>query len=259
MFLCLLSAYVYFLISINSGDLQQNNQAVPDTRGIPRPSSLAAVLLYPVQRNDQWGICNSKYPYPIRDPATDFLEFGKLIVKGIVHGDTLKTVLYSFPSGGFLTFFILSGTFLSSKIKNSRTIIMVVYLIPTIVGTILIWKLPRTELQGLLISYYIVSSDLPDQTSAPMMPTDNPTDDCVCGLFGHFHPDGRQQCSRLHEAINIDMLHLPGLLCRQHHWTACLHWLRGADLPVWMQNDHRMCRWSNAVRCAPACAADLEE
>ncbi|CAG9990028.1 unnamed protein product [Clonostachys byssicola] len=136
-----------------------------------------AILIGRVAAN-QTGIINKKFKlYQVREALLDgqvwvlffftlfnetinggYATFGKLIVKGVVNGDTLKTVLYAFPSGGFLTFFILSGTFLSTKFKDSRTIVMIVYLFPTIIGTTLVWQLPRSNKYGLLLSYYIINS-----------------------------------------------------------------------------------------------------
>lgn len=58
-------------------------------------------------------------------------NFGKLIIKGVVH-DPLQTVALGIPQGAFQVFYILSGTYLASRIKNWRTIIMMIYLIPTV-------------------------------------------------------------------------------------------------------------------------------
>ena len=88
---------------------------------------------------------------------TGFANFGKLIVKGIAHGDALKTTAYGIPSGAFQVFFVFTGPFLASKFKNIRTYIMALYLLPTIIGTSLVWKLPRSNSNGLLVSYYLVS------------------------------------------------------------------------------------------------------
>ena len=88
---------------------------------------------------------------------TGFANFGKLIVKGIAHGDALKTTAYGIPSGGFQVFFVFTGPYLASKFKNVRTYTMALYLLPTIIGTSLVWKLPRSNSNGLLVSYYLVS------------------------------------------------------------------------------------------------------
>lgn len=85
-----------------------------------------------------------------------FANFGKLIVKGIAGGDALKTTAYGIPSGAFQVFFVFTGPYIASKFKNIRTYIMALYLVPTIVGTALVWKLPRDNHNGLLVSYYLV-------------------------------------------------------------------------------------------------------
>lgn len=53
--------------------------------------------------------------------------------------------------------FVLSGGFFASYFKNSRTLIMALYLIPTIIGSCILWKVPRTNKIGSLFGYYIVS------------------------------------------------------------------------------------------------------
>lgn len=83
-------------------------------------------------------------------------NFGKLIVKGVV-GDPLRTAALGIPQGAFQVCFILSGTYTATKFKNARTLVMALWLIPTIVGVSLMWKLDRSEHEtGLLFSYYIV-------------------------------------------------------------------------------------------------------
>ncbi|KAF7159660.1 hypothetical protein CNMCM5623_005040 [Aspergillus felis] len=83
-------------------------------------------------------------------------NFGKLIIKGLVSSPLLATAL-GIPQGAFQVFFILSGTYLSSRFKDIRTIIMVIYLLPTVIGVCLLWQLPRTNRYGVLFGYYIVS------------------------------------------------------------------------------------------------------
>ncbi len=71
-------------------------------------------------------------------------NFGKLIIKGLVH-DPLKTTALGIPQGAFQVFWILSGTYLASKVRNFRTVVMALYLIPTILGICLIWKLNQAN------------------------------------------------------------------------------------------------------------------
>lgn len=83
-------------------------------------------------------------------------KFGKLIIKGLVDSSLLTTAL-GIPQGAFQVFFILSGSYLATRFKNIRTIIMAIYLIPTVLGISLLWKFPRSENQyGVLFGYYIV-------------------------------------------------------------------------------------------------------
>ncbi|KAF5865090.1 hypothetical protein ETB97_005331 [Aspergillus alliaceus] len=87
-------------------------------------------------------------------------NFGKLIIKGLVSSPLLTTAL-GIPQGAFQVLFILSGSYLSTRFKNIRTIIMILYLVPTVIGISLLWQLPRTNRYGVLFGYYIVSSPLP--------------------------------------------------------------------------------------------------
>lgn len=76
--------------------------------------------------------------------STHALQFGKLIIKGLVSSPLLATAL-GIPQGAFQVFFILSGTYLSSRFKNIRTIIMIIYLFPTLIGVCLLWQLAPNE------------------------------------------------------------------------------------------------------------------
>ena len=100
-------------------------------------------------------------------------NFGKLIIKGVVK-DPLQTVALGIPMGAFQVVWILSGTFLASKIKNIRTIIMAVYLIPTIIGISLLWKMDREHHKiGVLFGYYIVGAFVCSLVLAMQMPASN--------------------------------------------------------------------------------------
>jgi len=90
-------------------------------------------------------------------PDGGFANFGKLIVKGIAGGDSLLTTAYGIPSGAFQVFFVFGGPYMASKFKNIRTYVMALYLLPTLIGTSLVWQLPRSNKNGLLVSYYLVS------------------------------------------------------------------------------------------------------
>ncbi|ODM24391.1 hypothetical protein SI65_01981 [Aspergillus cristatus] len=102
-----------------------------------------------------------------------FANFGKLIIKGLVDSSLLTTAL-GIPQGAFQVFFILSGSYLSTRFKNIRTIIMAIYLIPTVLGISLLWKFPRSENQyGVLFGYYITGSFVSSLVLALQMPSSN--------------------------------------------------------------------------------------
>lgn len=86
-------------------------------------------------------------------------NFGKLIVKGFSGGDALLTTAYGIPYGAWVAVFIFSGPFLASKFKNIRTIVMAVWVLPTMAAACMMWRMDRSAKRnpGLLMAYYIVS------------------------------------------------------------------------------------------------------
>jgi hypothetical protein len=100
-------------------------------------------------------------------------NFGKLIIKGVVT-DPLRTTALGIPQGAFQVLFILTGTFLASRFRNMRTFIMAAYMIPTVIGTCLMWKLDRGSHKiGVLFGYYIVGSFVASLVLALQMPAMN--------------------------------------------------------------------------------------
>lgn len=100
-------------------------------------------------------------------------NFGKLIIKGLVT-DPLLTTALGIPQGAFQVFWILSGTYLASRVPNFRTISMALYMIPTILGISLIWKLDRHHHKiGVLFGYYMVASFVSSLVVALQMPGAN--------------------------------------------------------------------------------------
>jgi hypothetical protein len=78
------------------------------------------------------------------------------------------------PQGAFQVIWILSGTFIASKFKNCRTIVMACWLIPTIIGVILMWKIDRkSHGVGVLFGYYLVGCYVASLVLALQMPTTN--------------------------------------------------------------------------------------
>ncbi|KUI59712.1 hypothetical protein VP1G_06936 [Cytospora mali] len=104
-----------------------------------------------------------------------YANFGKLIVKGLVT-NPLKTTALGIPQGGFQVMWILSGTWIASHYKNHRTTVMAVYILPTIIGVSLIWKMDRTDYAnkvGVLIGYYISGAYVASLVLALQMPSMN--------------------------------------------------------------------------------------
>lgn len=104
-----------------------------------------------------------------------YANFGKLIIKGVVHG-SLQTTALGIPQGGFQIMWILSGTYIASRFRNARTIVMAAYIVPTIVGTSLMGWLERgTQANnvGVLMGYYISGSYVAALVLALQMPATN--------------------------------------------------------------------------------------
>lgn len=100
-------------------------------------------------------------------------NFSKLIIKGLTN-DPLMTVALGIPFGAFQILWVLSGTFFASRVRNSRTIVMFLYLIPSIIGTALMWKLShKTHKVGVLFGYYILGSYVCSLVLALQMPVTN--------------------------------------------------------------------------------------
>lgn len=87
--------------------------------------------------------------------------------------NSLKTTALAIPQGAFQVFWILTGTFMASRIKNIRTLIMGLYIIPTIIGVSLLWKMPRSNVYGILLGYYISGAYVCSLVLALQMPASN--------------------------------------------------------------------------------------
>lgn len=104
-----------------------------------------------------------------------YANFGKLIIKGLVHG-SLRTTALGIPQGAFQVTWVLSGTFAASYFKNARTLVMALYIVPTIVGVSLMGWLPRTNHAnqiGVLMGYYISGAYVCSLVLALQMPATN--------------------------------------------------------------------------------------
>ncbi|EFX00679.1 major facilitator superfamily transporter [Grosmannia clavigera kw1407] len=100
-------------------------------------------------------------------------NFGKLIIKGLVH-DALRTTALGIPLGAFQIVWILSGTYIASRFRNVRTFVMMAYLVPTIIGVALMWKLDRHHQKvGVLFGYYISGAYVASLVVTLQMPAAN--------------------------------------------------------------------------------------
>ncbi|KAM5343237.1 hypothetical protein ACJ41O_014203 [Fusarium nematophilum] len=99
-------------------------------------------------------------------------NFSKLIVKGFTN-DALLTTAYGIPYGACNAVFMFTGPFVASRVKNVRTIVMIVWLLPTLIAVILFWQLPRTNKGGLLAGYYMCASFVGALIVALQMPASN--------------------------------------------------------------------------------------
>jgi hypothetical protein len=85
-----------------------------------------------------------------------YSNFATLLLKSIAGGNALKSSALTVPGGAIQALFILSSGLLASRFPNSRTILMGLYVVPTMIGVTLLWKLDRSNTGGLLAGYYIV-------------------------------------------------------------------------------------------------------
>lgn len=100
-------------------------------------------------------------------------NFGKLIIKGLVN-DSLKATALGIPLGAFQILWILSGAWFASRFRNARTLVMMAYLTPTIIGLSLLWKLDRKDQKvGVLFGYYISGAYVSSLVVALQMPAAN--------------------------------------------------------------------------------------
>ncbi|KAL6234326.1 hypothetical protein BDW75DRAFT_241227 [Aspergillus navahoensis] len=91
-------------------------------------------------------------------------NFSKLIIKGLTD-DSLQTVALGIPFGAFQLLWVLSGTFIASKIPNTRTIVIRYHVL---------WKLSHeTQKVAVLFGYYITGGYVCSLVLALQMPATN--------------------------------------------------------------------------------------
>ncbi|KAI9309890.1 major facilitator superfamily transporter [Zopfochytrium polystomum] len=135
---------------ISARRFSPQNPNVPNLGGPTRPANPPALFFMLLNATINGGVAN----------------FGKLIIKGVV-SDPFKTVLLGIPQGAFSVFWILSGTFLASRFKNVNTLVMPLYLVPTVVGVL------DTQAVGVLFGYYLCGSFVTSLVLCMQMPAMN--------------------------------------------------------------------------------------
>ncbi|SMR61462.1 unnamed protein product [Zymoseptoria tritici ST99CH_3D1] len=100
-------------------------------------------------------------------------NFSKLIVKGISNNNALLTTAYGIPTGAWQVLWVFSGPWLASRFTNIRTYIMALYVLPTIIATALLWKVPHAGNKGLLMAIYIAGSYVASLVIALQLPANN--------------------------------------------------------------------------------------
>ncbi|KAK2779231.1 hypothetical protein FQN53_001478 [Emmonsiellopsis sp. PD_33] len=87
-------------------------------------------------------------------PNGGLVTFAAIIVSGLGYSPLITTVL-GIPTGVLATVWQLLLSFLVSRCKNARCIIIATANIVPMACAILMWKLPRSNQQGLLAAYYV--------------------------------------------------------------------------------------------------------
>ncbi|RDW62477.1 hypothetical protein BP5796_10779 [Coleophoma crateriformis] len=102
-----------------------------------------------------------------------YSNFATLLLKSIAGGNALKSSALTVPGGAIQALFILSCGFFASRFPDIRTILMGLYVIPTMIGVMLLWKLDRSNTGGLLGGYYIAVSYTASLVLGLQMPATN--------------------------------------------------------------------------------------
>ncbi|KAG8853265.1 hypothetical protein FRB96_008349 [Tulasnella sp. 330] len=91
-------------------------------------------------------------------PNGGISNFSTLIIKGLGF-DTLNTALLAIPQGALVIFWIGTGALLNHRLpKNSRTLVCMIFMIPTIAGTLGFLLAPEHANIGRLICFYMTGS-----------------------------------------------------------------------------------------------------
>ncbi|KAJ4362257.1 hypothetical protein N0V83_010350 [Neocucurbitaria cava] len=90
-------------------------------------------------------------------PAGGVASFGSIVVKGFGFS-TLNSTLLLVPLGVIQAICILFAGFMTTRFTNIRTWLITGCQIPALIGAVLLYTLPRSNMKGLLGSYYIVQT-----------------------------------------------------------------------------------------------------
>ncbi|THU92236.1 MFS general substrate transporter [Dendrothele bispora CBS 962.96] len=91
-------------------------------------------------------------------PNGGISNFSTLIIKGLGF-DTLQTTLLGIPQGALVCLWISLGAYLNSRLpQNSRTYVCILFMLPTIAGTLGFLLAPQHASVGRLICYYLTGS-----------------------------------------------------------------------------------------------------
>ncbi|KAK7443729.1 hypothetical protein VKT23_015511 [Stygiomarasmius scandens] len=147
----------------------------PTARTFTREERLMAVARL---RGNQTGVDNKKFKMDqfkecMMDPKTwlffflglvgnipngGISNFSTLIIKGLGF-DTLQTTLLGIPQGVLVCIWIGLGAYLNERLPpNSRTYVCILFMLPTIAGTLGFLLAPQHASAGRLICYYLTGS-----------------------------------------------------------------------------------------------------
>ncbi|KAF5364832.1 hypothetical protein D9757_011269 [Collybiopsis confluens] len=147
----------------------------PTARSFTRDERILAIARV---RDNQTGVDNKKFKWDqfretFLDPKTwlffllgffanipngGISNFSTLIINGLGF-DTLQTTLLGIPQGALICIWIGLGAVINDRLPtNSRTYVCVLFMLPTIAGTLSFLFAPQHAVVGRLISYYLTGS-----------------------------------------------------------------------------------------------------
>ncbi|KAG7087313.1 hypothetical protein E1B28_013290 [Marasmius oreades] len=147
----------------------------PTARAFTRDERLMAVARL---RGNQTGVDNKKFKmdqfiealtdvktwlffflgFVANIPNGGISNFSTLIIKGLGF-NTFETTLLGIPQGALVCIWIGLGAYLNDRLpKNSRTLVCMLFMLPTIAGTLGFLLAPHDAAAGRLVCYYLTGS-----------------------------------------------------------------------------------------------------